>query len=113
MVAARRLAGRSTRRAGVGTRSYARAAAKLTPLLALFLALAMAAAAAPKTDVELFTREAEAEQHCPADIIVWVDAATRIYHFRGQRWYGSTEKGGYACKKDAERSGYRQNRSGK
>jgi hypothetical protein len=69
--------------------------------------------AAPKAEAELYPSEAEAERHCPGDIVVWLDTQSRVYHFRGQRWYGSTEKGGYACKKDAEAQGYRRNRSGK
>ena len=69
--------------------------------------------AAPKAEAELFRSEAEAERHCPGDLVVWVDPSTRIYYFRGQRWFGSTEKGGYACKKDAEAQGYHRNRSGK
>ena len=78
------------------------------------LVLAMTEAwAAPKPEPELFPSEAEAERHCPADIVVWVDPSTRVYHFRGQRWFGSTPKGGYACKKEAEAQGYHHNRSGK
>jgi hypothetical protein len=78
------------------------------------LALALPeAGAAPRAEPELFASEAEAERHCPADIVVWIDPSTRVYHFRGQRWFGSTPKGGYACKKEAEAQGYRHNRSGK
>jgi hypothetical protein len=78
------------------------------------LALALPEAwAAPKGEAELFPSEAEAERRCPGDLVVWVDPATRTYHFRGQRWYGSTAKGGYACKKAAEAQGYRRNPSGK
>jgi hypothetical protein len=69
--------------------------------------------AAPKGEPELFPSEAEAERRCPGDLVVWVDPATHTYHFRGQRWYGSTEKGGYACRKEAEAQGYHRNRSGK
>ena len=71
------------------------------------------AGAAPKAEAELYPNEAEAERHCAADIVVWVDPATRTYHFRGHRWYGSTEKGGYTCRKEAEAQGYHRNRSGK
>jgi len=78
------------------------------------LALALPEAwSAPKPEPELYPSEAEAERRCPGDLVVWVDPATRTYHFRGQRWFGRTEKGGYACKKDAEAQGYHRNRSGK
>jgi hypothetical protein len=71
------------------------------------------AAAAPKGEISLFSTEQEAEQHCPADLVVWVDTTSRIFHYRGQRWYGSTPHGGYACKKEAQKYGFRANRTGK
>jgi len=83
-------------------------------LAATVLALALPEAwAAPKGEPELYPSEAEAERRCPGDLVVWVDPATRTYHFRGLRESGSTEKGGYACKKAAEAQGYRRNPSGK
>ena len=71
------------------------------------------AATTGKTAPQLFPTEAEAEQHCPADIVVWLDTMTGVYHFRGQQWYGSTKSGGYACKLEADKQGYRRNKSGK
>jgi len=47
------------------------------------LALALPEAwAAPKGEPELYPSEAEAERRCPGDLVVWVDPATRTYHFR-------------------------------
>jgi hypothetical protein len=71
------------------------------------------AAAAPKAEIPLFPTEAEAERRCPDDIVVWLDTATGVYYFRGQRWHASTPKGAFACKKDADRAGYRRNPTGK
>jgi len=82
------------------------------PLL-LTLTVLGGPALAAKDEVHLFASEQEAEQHCPSDIVVWVDTAMRIYHYRGQDHYGSTKSGGYACRKELAGSPYRPNRTGK
>jgi hypothetical protein len=88
--------------------------ARLLSLLLMLSLLATARAVlAAQTEATLFTSEAEAEQHCPTDLVVWVDAATRVYYYRGQNLYGSTKTGGYACRKDLIGHGYRPNRSGR
>ena len=88
--------------------------ARLLSLLLVLTLIAMAGAAlAAKAEAPLFASEAEAEQHCPSDLVVWVDAATRIYYYRGQNRYGSTKTGGYACRKDLIGHGYRPNRTGR
>ena len=48
---------------------------------------------------ELFPTEIGAQKHCPADIVVWVNTLTGIYHFKGMRWYGNTKSGAYVCKR--------------
>lgn len=58
-------------------------------------------------NVQLFATEIQAQKHCPADIVVWVDTSTDIYHFKGMRWYGNTKSGAYVCQKEADRAGYR------
>jgi len=58
-------------------------------------------------DSHLFATEIAAREHCPADIVVWVDTARGIYHFKGMRWYGNTTNGAYACRKEGDQSGYR------
>jgi hypothetical protein len=57
-----------------------------------------------------FPREQEAQQHCPDDLIVWLDLPTRTYHYRGQRWYGATKSGAYVCRNEAVRAGMRATR---
>ncbi len=89
----------------------------------LLLISALAAAGAPafaakhetpeKGEATLFASEAEAEQKCGSDLVVWINPATRIYYYRGQDLYGSTKTGGYACRKDAARHGIRPNRTGR
>jgi hypothetical protein len=59
-------------------------------LLALLL-LGFAVGAEPKTPLANYPTAQEAEKHCPDDLVVWLDLPTRSYHYRGQRWYGSTK----------------------
>jgi hypothetical protein len=66
------------------------------------------AASAPPT----FTSEQQAQRHCPADLVVWLNLPTGIYHFKGQRWYGATNRGAYVCKKEADQAGDRATRNG-
>jgi hypothetical protein len=58
-----------------------------------------------------FPREQEAQQHCPDDLIVWLDRPTQTYHYRGQRWYGATKTGAYVCQNEAVRAGMQATRS--
>jgi hypothetical protein len=55
-----------------------------------------------------FRYEAQAQRHCPADAIVWLDFQKRIYYFRGQRQYARGLKGSFVCRDEARRSGYRR-----
>ena len=60
-----------------------------------------------------FQSEQEAQKkHCPADTVVWVNTATGVYHYKGQRWYGNTKHGAYECKKEADAGGDRPTRNG-
>jgi len=63
-------------------------------------------------DVQLFRSEQLAQQHCPADVVVWVNLPSGVYHFRGQRWYGATKSGAFVCKKEADGYGYQASRNG-
>jgi hypothetical protein len=87
-------------------RRFASAPALMTLLLP---GLALAApSAAPLAN---FPTAQEAQQHCPDDLIVWLDKPTRTYHYRGQRWYGATKGGAYVCRNEAVRAGMRATRS--
>jgi hypothetical protein len=59
-----------------------------------------------------FQTEEEAQKHCPADTVVWVNTASGVYHYKGQRWYGRTKQGAYECKKEADAEGDRPTRNG-
>jgi hypothetical protein len=78
-------------------------------LLGLLLALALAF---PAFGLETFTSEAQAQQHCPTDTVVWLNLPTMIWHYKGQRWYGNTKHGAYVCEKEAAASGARATRNG-
>jgi hypothetical protein len=60
----------------------------------------------------LFSTEEQATQHCPSDVIVWLNLPTHIYHWKGMRWYGNTNNGAYVCKKEADENGNRGTRNG-
>ena len=70
------------------------------------------AATAP-TAANQFTSEAQAKAHCPSDTIVWVNLSSKIYHFSGNKSYGTTKKGAYECEKDATGEGFRASKNEK
>jgi hypothetical protein len=64
------------------------------------------AATAP-TGANEFAAEALAKAHCPADLVVWANLKTNVYHFGGNKNYGTTKEGAYMCEKDALGQGVR------
>jgi len=54
-----------------------------------------------------FDTESAARSHCPKGAAVWLNIPSGIYHYRGERWYGHTKHGAYACEKEAIRRGDR------
>jgi hypothetical protein len=73
----------------------------------LLLGMPLAEAAALPPDMPHFQFELLAQQHCPADAVVWVVATRGLYNSSSERWYGRTSNGIYACLADAEKAGYR------
>jgi hypothetical protein len=71
-----------------------------------------AVAQSPTAPLATFPNEQQAQQHCPADTVVWVNRPSGIYHFKGERWYGSTRSGAYVCQREADRAGDRATRNG-
>jgi len=59
-----------------------------------------------------FPTEQQAQQHCPKDVVVWLNLPTGIYHLKGERWYGKTKSGVYVCEKEADQAGDRATRNG-
>lgn len=43
---------------------------------------------------------------------VWVNTNSGVYHFPGQRWYGSTQEGQYMSESAAKKAGYRATDNG-
>ena len=60
----------------------------------------------------LFDSEAAAQAHCPKDVVVWLNVPTGIFHYKGERWYGRTKHGAYACEKEAIAAGDRASLNG-
>lgn len=60
----------------------------------------------------LFSTESEAQTHCPKDVVVWLNIPSGIYHYKGERWYGRTKHGAYACEKEAIKAGDRASENG-
>jgi hypothetical protein len=60
-----------------------------------------------------FASEADAKSRCPADIVVWVNLHSKIYHFAGYKNYGTTEHGTYMCEKQATGDGFRASKNEK
>ena len=79
--------------------------------IASVVLLTLSTGAAPKAPLVNFPTEREAQEHCPTDIIVWLDLPSRTYYYRGQTRYGSTKGGAFVCRDEANHAGMRQARS--
>jgi hypothetical protein len=60
----------------------------------------------------LFDTETAAQAHCPKDVVVWLNIPSGIYHYKGERWYGRTKHGAYACEREAIKAGDRASENG-
>ena len=54
-----------------------------------------------------FSTEAQAKYRCPTGTVVWVNLKSKVYHFSGTRFYGTTEHGAYMCESDTSAEGMR------
>ena len=68
--------------------------------------------AIPAFGLDTFPDEAKAQQHCPKDVVVWLNLPTMIWHYKGQRWYARTQHGAFTCEKEAGAGGARATRNG-
>jgi hypothetical protein len=91
------------------SRTHRPGALGLLPAAAMALALfaGAPAAAEPLPPSERFQFELWAQNHCPTDTVVWVNANGQTYNSSEERWYGRTVNGAFACKGEAEKAGYR------
>jgi hypothetical protein len=55
-----------------------------------------------------FHYEHDAQRHCPADTVVWLDFKKRKYYLNNQKLYGHGFHGSYVCLQEARRSLYRR-----
>jgi hypothetical protein len=58
-----------------------------------------------------FQTEGEAKAHCPAEIVVWANLPSKIYHFAGYKNYGTTKNGTYMCEREATAQGFRASKT--
>jgi hypothetical protein len=59
------------------------------------------------TGANQFPTEAAAKAHCPTDTVVWLNTASKVFHFASSKTYGKTKAGAYMCEKDSLTSGNR------
>ena len=55
--------------------------------------------------MKTFKTEQAAQRHCPAYTIVWLNTASASYHYKGDPWYGHTQRGTYVCKLKPKKMG--------
>jgi hypothetical protein len=55
-----------------------------------------------------FRYQSQAQRHCPADVVVWLDFRKGIYYSKRQRRYARGFDGSYVCQEEARTSGYRR-----
>ena len=70
-------------------------------------------AATPSAGADQFQTEAQAKSHCPADLVVWANLTSKIYHFAGHKSYGTMKSGAYMCEKEATAHGFRASKTEK
>lgn len=86
---------------------------RLFSLVMLVLAVVVASPAPSfAAGLPTFTTETEAQKHCPADTVVWLNLPTGVYHLKSQRWYGATKNGAFVCRKEADQAGDRVTHNG-
>jgi len=72
------------------------------------LPIAFGAASALANPLTTFRYESQAQRHCPADVIVWLDLGKGIYYAKRQRQYGRGFTGSFVCREQARSNGYRR-----
>jgi hypothetical protein len=70
--------------------------------------MACGVAAAFANPLTPFRYESQAQRHCPADVVVWLDLGKGIYYSKPQRRYGRGLTGSFVCRTEARSNGYRR-----
>jgi hypothetical protein len=66
----------------------------------------------PALALDQFDTESKAQQHCPADVVVWLNLPSGIYHYKGAKYYAHTKHGAFVCEKEAIGAGMRRSKDG-
>jgi hypothetical protein len=54
-----------------------------------------------------FSTEAQAKAQCGPDTVVWANLQSKIYHFAGNKDFGTTKSGAFMCERQATAQGIR------
>ena len=76
--------------------------------LGIGVALMVVLTATDAQALTLFRYKDQAQPHCPADTVVWLDFKKRKYYFSNQKLYGNGLHGSFVCLKEARRDLYRR-----
>ena len=79
---------------------------KTIAAVAAIAAVALAGSAGAATAVHNYKAEASAQKHCPNDTVVYGAMANRVYHLKGERYYGNMKDGRFVCKGEADAGGW-------
>ena len=79
---------------------------------ATVIAVALAIGAVSTGGAQTPTHAPPAGMTCPGDRLVWVNTRSHVYHFQGERYFGSTKHGKFICQHDADLEGDRPTRNG-
>ena len=75
----------------------------MNKLLSVCVAVAIGVGAAPAA----FAQSTSAKPSCAVgDPVVWENSSSKVYHMSGDKYYGTTKHGAYACKSAADGAGY-------
>lgn len=78
----------------------------------LAVVLTASAAVGQSTFAQTPNHAPPAGKTCPGDKLVWVNTRSHIYHFQGERYFGSTKEGKFICEHDADKEGDRPTHNG-